>query len=105
MKEHKHAEVLRAIADGKDVQYKTNSNNEWITCDLLAYVAYSEQLFEWRIKPERKPDIVRYLGCSKHGDGIGGICNEYGVINHWFNQLKLTFDAETGKLKSSEVIK
>jgi hypothetical protein len=55
MKEHKHAEVLRAIADGKEVEYwykgewRQDSSTNPITNGHL----------EWRIKPEPKPPIVR----------------------------------------------
>jgi hypothetical protein len=54
MKEHKHAEVLRAIADGKEVEYwyedewQQDSSTNPITNGHLA----------WRIKPEPKPPIV-----------------------------------------------
>jgi hypothetical protein len=54
MTEHKHAEVLRAIADGKEVEYwykyewRQDSSTNPITNGHL----------EWRIKPEPKPPIV-----------------------------------------------
>jgi hypothetical protein len=52
--EHRHAEVLRAIADGKEVEYwykgewRQDSSTNPITNGHL----------EWRIKPEPKPPIV-----------------------------------------------
>ena len=59
MKEHKHAEVLRAIADGKEVQYRTSIISHWPSfngynnINPLYYYEYN-----WRIKPEPKPDIA-----------------------------------------------
>ena len=58
MTEHKHAEVLRAIADGKTVQVLLLTGNEqsdfWV--DIAARPAicmYHEKTY--RIKPEEQP--------------------------------------------------
>jgi hypothetical protein len=57
MKQHKHAEVLRAIADGKEVQYRHSEMDrcEWtsIGCYEINPIHFPE--WEWRVKPEPKP--------------------------------------------------
>jgi hypothetical protein len=51
---HKHAEVLKAIADGKAVQYRYSRHLEWSL--FLGDFADSNPLnapnFEWRVAPE-----------------------------------------------------
>ena len=52
-----------------------------------------------RVKSEPKPDVVWYAHIHSHGYCIPGITH-FPDAN-----LKLTFDGETGKLKSAEVLK
>lgn len=54
MAEHKHAEVLRAIADGKEVQCKYKDERDWedYNEDLHASPLDCTELLEWRVKPE-----------------------------------------------------
>lgn len=93
MAEHKHAAVLRAIADGKAVQYLHNT--EWmLPFDLQVFNPIKNPDYEWRIKPEPKPDVVLYRALGKAGD-----CRPFEGAN-----ICLTFDGETGKLKSAEVL-
>lgn len=98
---HKHAELIKAWADGAVIQYRTTENN-W--CDCSGNSPYWSENFEYRIKPEPKPDVVKYLCAEKHGEGCGSLGDTYYIVDHWHSQLKLTFDGETGKLKSAEVI-
>lgn len=70
--------------------------------------------YEYRIKPEPKLDVVLMGVVSKLTDSyldandnrIGFILfQEQGYTSSYDNpNLKLTFDGETGKLKSAEVI-
>jgi hypothetical protein len=86
---HKHADVISAWANGAQIQVKTHgsvwedrANPLWDTdC-------------EYRIKPEPKPDIVQER-CIAHWTKLSTnlCCN-----------IRVTFDGETGKLKSAEVI-
>ena len=55
----KHSDVIKAIADGKPVQYQTRPSglfNDWN--DSCRMNPISDPLLEWRIKPEPKPDRV-----------------------------------------------
>lgn len=94
---HKHADVLIAIAEGKEVQWRSSIESVWVESCLIdvAHICNGE----FRIKPEPKPDIVRYVACDVRPDGYSVTPSKYDDAN-----LKLTFDGETGKLKSAEVI-
>ena len=99
MKPHKHAELIKAWADGAEIEQKTphgvweNFDNEW-----------TETWYEYRIKPQPKPDRYKcYLALE------GRIYSEgdshpfpSGCV---YPNLQLTFDGETGRLKSAEVLK
>ena len=88
---HKHAELIKAWADGAQIEYLFTDTNEWCPA-LTPRWAKSVQ---YRVKPEPKPDVVRYVDTDEY----------YGQpIQTHFANLKITFDGETGKLKSAEVI-
>ena len=61
--------------------------------------------YEYRFKPVPKPDVVGYV-FAKHIDGYGvDTTNERKPPrNDWLPNLRLTFDGETGALKSAEVL-
>ena len=98
MAEHKHAAVLRAIADGKAVQWRSNERWHDYQDGSHGNPLYCSDITEWRIKPEPKPDVV---------------CVGRAVPNAWgFHagldgkpNLRLVFDGEDwSKLKSAEVL-
>lgn len=100
---HKHAELIKAWADGAEIQYKDSLGN-WFDCHDDP--RWSEHV-TYRIKPEPKPDVIRY-GCFDKYDHSGYLnIRAYSVQQSTIlgtEQLKLTFDGETGKLKSAEVL-
>lgn len=59
MAEHRLAHILRAIADGKVVQYQTPTGGAWTDFrpDIHAFPAYNLHL-TWRIKP--KPKVKKW---------------------------------------------
>ena len=84
MKEHKHAEVLRAIAAGKEVEYM-GCFREWIA-PLTANPITRPDL-EWRIKPEPKPPIVTELHIAYES---------FTYINYGKPEnIRFTFDPDT----------
>lgn len=103
MAEHKHAAVLRAIADGKTVEYKGEGSGRWLVPNTGTNPITQEHL-EWRIKPEPKPDVVRWvnaysdMGWETSHDALNGSLQSLAGL------IKVTFDGETGKLKSAEVL-
>lgn len=102
MAEHKHAAVLRAIADGKAVQLRTALQGVWIDFDVDSHInpITSGINAEWRIKPEPKPDVVEYL--VREGVAEWFTYDEFKNID--IDQIKIVRDGETGKLKSAEVL-
>lgn len=97
---HVHAELIKAWADGAEIEcllatglWSKAPNPNW------------DSGYKYRIKP--KPDVVKYMGFLSSNGVEGRFCmsNTHYVVDHWPNQLKLTLDGETGKLKSAEVLK
>ena len=95
-KPHKHAELIKAWADGAEIQI-INHVNKWV--DLTKEPQWDAN-YEYRIKPETKPDVVRYTHLHLHKNLRPLSIDPYNLIDN----LKLTFDGETGKLKSAEVL-
>lgn len=93
MKPHKHAEIIKAWADGADIQSKILGGN-WSDCSTPRW--YEET--EYRVKPEL--DQISYLLLN------------YPHKHTWFesNQpaehdcIKIIRDHKTGKLKSAEAL-
>jgi hypothetical protein len=90
MKPHKHAELIKAWADGAEIQYFDHEEG-WKSQEHPAWYVDTE----YRIKPEPKPDVVMLAGAST--------LNVRYKDN--YPNLKLTFDGETRELKSAEVLK
>ena len=62
---HPHAEVLRAIADGKEVECKLPNAHDWVnTVGYRFCNPLSEPTWHWRVKPEKKPDVVKEVTIS-----------------------------------------
>jgi hypothetical protein len=97
---HIHAELIKAWADGAEIEaryLKASGWTEWRLEDggFIWYVGGAE----YRIKPEPKEDIEETVLASYGVDGLV-------IFNRAIpRNLKITFDGETGELKSAEVIK
>ena len=100
MKPHKHAELIKAWADGAEIECKWGFDDDWEDCEIPDWECDE---FEFRIKGESKPDIVLYIDISLNLI-TGGVsytqlpCPSKGM-------LEMNFDGETGELKSAEVLK
>jgi hypothetical protein len=94
----KHAELIKAWADGAEIQVRLPSCEGWGDCQD----PYWADHVEYRIKPEPKPDHV-YYGVF---DMVGSCSIEscFTKFKDHGDQIKLTFDGETGKLKAAEVL-
>jgi hypothetical protein len=101
---HKHAEFIKAWADGTEIEvldsgcwvgvkekWKHYQNPFW----------YSNM--KYRIKPEPKLDLV-YYGVIDMNTGKGFLDAAFTRFQDDGDHIKLTFDGETGKLKSAEVL-
>jgi len=99
---HKHAELIKAWADGAEIQEKY-SFNDWRVFDGYWQ---EDEAYGYRIKPEPKPDVVYYgvfdIGDVRSGTRIIDSC--FTSMADAGDDIKLTFDGSTGKLKSAEVL-
>lgn len=59
MRPHKHAELIKAWADGAKIQYYDTIDNVWRDIDMDEHLWY--ETAEYRIKPEEKIPVVRWL--------------------------------------------
>lgn len=100
MAEHKHAAVLRAIADGKAVEYRPG--NKWE--EPMAVNPITHPNYEWRIKPEPKPDVVRYINAYLWEGHLSIEAAKKAQCEDIAGRVKLVIDGETGKLKSAEML-
>lgn len=96
MKPHKHAKLIKAWADGAEIERRRiDGTDEWIAHDGAWDIAAS---FEFRIKPEPKPNFVHYLELNMFG--ISTQTSERWATDN----LKITFDGTTGKPIKAEVL-
>jgi hypothetical protein len=89
---HKHAEIIKAWADGAEIEYQCAGG--W---EQIPEHPYWPEGSVYRIKPEPKPDVELCIFASP-----------FARRNQWEeydNNIKLTFDGETGALKAAEVLK
>ncbi len=102
---HKHADVLRAIADkGFEAGEWQHSFGDWREAhDFLNPLTHPQ--LEWRIKPVPKPDVVQYHNSYLSiGYETREAADKYAAHFDTKGMYRLTFDGETGKLKSAEVL-
>ena len=104
-KPHKHAELIKAWADGAEIEYRDCCSNIQVNAwsPLPPQGDWDEHPdFEYRIKPEPKLDSNLYYRAQ--GYVYGNEASEVIWTGDNNANLKLTFDGETGKLKSAEVL-
>lgn len=95
---HKHAAVIKAWADGATVQVKYEWTGHWY--DLPASSSTWHALHEYRIKPEPKPDVVKYGNANLENGRMA-----FTGLLLKLDNVKLTFDGETHALKAVEIVK
>jgi hypothetical protein len=108
-KPHKHAELIKAWADGATIQAR-DEIFEWADIPNPTW----QLNLEYRIKREPKPDVVeeRLLFWNMAIPNDANLkdltwarwldhCSAYSAIG----KFKLTYDGETGELKHAEVVK
>lgn len=111
VKPHVHAEVIKAWADGQDVEFLVNGAT-WITSNINSgdVLSWSTQS-NYRVKP-KPPKVIElyanadFFGGQDKGDCISPeelICNFTSRFIPTDN-LKLTFCPVTGRLIGAEVV-
>jgi len=96
---HKHAEVIKAWADGATIQYLRDPGirDQW--CDLDARLPPWHAQSCYRVKPEPKPDIIHKLGVR--------LCSDDKLYHMWNitdKNIELIFDGETRNLKDVRLV-
>ena len=99
MKAHKHAELIKAWADGAEIEFF--EHGKWNT---KKHDFWSER-YEYRIKPVPKPDRYKSYLALEGRIYSEGDSHPFAASGYVMPNLQLTFDGETGKLKSAEVLK
>ena len=93
---HKHAALIKAWADGAEIEYRPGPDCRWYKLAMQTW----DMLGEFRIKPEPKPDVVRYM-CYIFPAGES---SHWSSIRTEYDNIKAAFDGETGKLKKLDII-
>lgn len=94
---HKHADLIHAWAEGAEIEYKPVDVSIWKDCGDLE-PSWGNDFFEYRIKPEKKPDVVRWA-CISPSYGASDPKEIVGKP-----QIKLTFNGDTDELIKAEVL-
>lgn len=78
---HKHAEVIKAWADGADIQFRTNPNDGWAAVGGSCIPGFFHD-YEYRIKPEpvRTQGYRRYIDIGFDGVPRVRSCHEGAPI-------------------------
>jgi hypothetical protein len=85
MTPRKHAELIKAWADGAEIQVLAGDNT-WVDTGSPQWLDYNE----YRIKPVPKADFIRF---------------GYVHFSHVSVKVTVTFSGETGEPKKVEIIK
>lgn len=105
MKPHKHAELIKAWADGAEIQWYDDRPREHRWKDCHRYFDWGAPC-EFRIKPEIKPDVRAWFKTGNINRAMANLGASVGVIlsERENANLMLTYDGETGELKKAEVL-
>jgi hypothetical protein len=106
---HKHADLIHAWAEGAEIQILNKRDGLW---HVIAWPDWDD-CCEYRIKPEKKPDDVGYIGVYIASDGAWYVSDAYEesknvpATNAGTKRagiLMVTQSGETGKLIKAEVL-
>jgi hypothetical protein len=106
MKPRKHAELIKAWADGATIERLWNDYNGRVSSWLIDNEPDWSEFEEYRIKPEPKPDVFKNFMLVSHPlaglkfSDVTGLPRKEG--EQW---IRVYIDGETGELKSAEVLK
>lgn len=103
-KPHKHAELIKLWADGAEIECRNkNFQDSW---SPLMEGCWDREFLEFRIKPEPKPDIVEEMSVYRNmnREFEAQRFNFERFDAGYIGDMRLTWDGETRKLKSAEVL-
>ena len=84
---HKHAEIIKAWADGAEIQFLNCSDN-WIDVDNPRW----HKEGEYRIKPEEKKPVVRWLWANINGCLSTEFYSEEDMIKNGYPEQWIRLD-------------
>lgn len=102
-KRHPHYECIVAWAEGKEIEWRRiNTSEPWKKIEHPSWTHGNE----YRIKPEKKPDVVKYsvvhasfeVSLTTSLEEARGWSNLRMPIQKW-DIVKYVFDGDTDKLK------
>ena len=98
---HIHHDLIILWAKGAVIE-EQSIDGDWFIQVRPTWSIYDS----FRVKPEPKPDVLRYgIASVKTGYGKFGGVESFGDANlNENNNLKLTFHGDTGKLIKAEVV-
>ena len=86
---HKHYDMIVAWAEGKQIQNFNENTGEWQ--DLIA-PPYWIQNFQYRIKPEEKKPVVRWLWANINGCLSTEFYSEEDMIKNGYPEQWIRLD-------------
>jgi len=92
-KPHKHAAIIKAWADGAQIQ-EINDNHVWKDVGVNGAAVLFSDISNYRIKP--KEPIVKYLYIYVGSGGDMGLCRADSPLKN--NCVGLSFDPDSGEL-------
>lgn len=112
---HKWAKEIKAWADGAEIEYTflLRAPDEWSEWRATPSPSWeTATTIQYRIKPEKKPDVVGYMRakCPPDRPLAHYEANDLGLMS-WATRnktmddnIQCTFDGETGKLKAVQLL-
>lgn len=91
---HKHAEVIKAWADGAEIQVRSTPVSPWVDTDNPPFI----ECFEYRTKPQQI-SVLRHVSFNSRQDLTKTFALDAEKCN-----IKFIFDRD-GKLLDAEVLK
>ena len=98
---HVHAAVIKAWADGAQVESRVGYGHPW--AEAVSPVWYADR--EYRVKPAPKPDIHTVCYITMYRDQCKLHPTYADSPSRFVADVAVYFDGETGKLKEVKLIK
>lgn len=100
-KPQKHAEVIKAWADGAEIEYRGDESEIWTMASTPSW----RENAQYRVKPEPKPDVVMYrqIKVTRFPDA-GSSSGHVACTTELPANVEMLFDGETGELKEIELL-
>lgn len=98
-RKHKWSEVIKAWADGKQIQFRIKNSTFWIDEEFDGGIPlFNDSDREWRVKPKN----IVMEGCITRNPYFNSGC--FSLEPGSNNNIRLEFDPDTYKLVKAEVI-